>query len=432
MVKTIFELAINLIEIFICVEFVTKYLGCKHGKTKSTLGFVSTWLIGFAVLTLINHITFFETVGAYIPGVIYFVYAIFFLKGSLLLKLWVAVLAQTLVTIIAVVTNLFVCVVIGYDPYLMITVFNSIRIISVIGTKVLLFLITRIMLKFRYASPVDKGTLVTLILIPLLSTISLSCLMIPAFEHSEIRIYLLTGMMAIVMANIFAYGFFVKLNRDYETNLHHKIQKHQYEQQIISQTKHLDEILVMQKKLRAFRHDIQNHFIAISGYFSSAEYQAGIDYINGIKDFISDEPESVDTGNVAFDAIISTKRTVAESKGIEFVTNIQIPEKLNIEAIDLCVIFGNALDNAIEACEKLTDDRRYISLSAVYDEQQLICKIVNSAIKPNETLNTTKPDKNNHGFGFENIKQALSKYNHVMKIDQSNGEFVLSFVIFNC
>ena len=140
----------------------------------------------------------------------------------------------------------------------------------------------------------------------------------------------------------------------------------------------------------------------------------------------------MDTGNVAFDAIISTKRTFAESKGIEFVTNIQIPEKLNIEAIDLCVIFGNALDNAIEACEKFTDVRRYISLSAVYDEQQLICKIVNSAIKPNDTLNTTKPDKNNHGFGIENIKQALSKYNHVMKIDQSNGEFVLSFVIFNC
>ena len=432
MVKTIFELAINLIEIFICVEFVTKYLGCKHGKTKSTLGFVSTWLIGFAVLTLINHITFFETVGAYIPGVIYFVYAIFFLKGSLLLKLWVAVLAQTLVTIIAVVTNLFVCVVIGYDPYLMITVFNSIRIISVIGTKVLLFLITRIMLKFRYASPVDKGTLVTLILIPLLSTISLSCLMIPAFEHSEIRIYLLTGMMAIVMANIFAYGFFVKLNRDYETNLHHKIQKQQYLQQINSQSKHLNEILVMQRQLKSFKHDIANHYITLGGYLDSGDLEGGKNYIDKINGEIS-KKDVIDTGNIALDAIISTKKALAEEKGIIFKSTVQIPEQLPIDAADICIIFGNALDNAIEACDKIANGDKNICLSVIYEDDSILCKISNTINAEKKiTMTTTKKDKENHGFGIENIKQALSKYNHVMKIDQSNGEFVLSFVIFNC
>lgn len=431
MVKTIFELAINLIEIFICVEFVTKYLGCKHSKTKSTLGFVSTWLIGFAVLTLINHITFFETVGAYIPGVIYFVYAIFFLKGNLLLKLWVAVLAQTLVTIIAVVTNLFVCVIIGYDPYLMITVFNSIRIISVIGTKVLLFLITRIMLKFRYASPVDKGTLVTLILIPLLSTISLSCLMIPAFEHSEIRIYLLTGMMAIVMANIFAYGFFVKLNRDYETNLHHKIQKQQYIQQINSQSKHLDEILVMQKQLKSFKHDIANHYIALGGYLDSGDLEGCKNYIDKINGEIL-KMNVIDTGNIALDAIISTKKALAEEKDINFESTVQIPEQLPIDAADMCIIFGNALDNAIEACDKIVNGEKYICLSVVYEEESILCKISNTINTEKKiALTTTKKDKENHGFGIENIKQALSKYNHVMKMDQTDKEFVFSFIIFN-
>lgn len=431
MVKTIFELAINLIEIFICVEFVTKYLGCKHGKTKSTLGFVSTWLIGFAVLTLINHITFFETVGAYIPGVIYFVYAIFFLKGSLLLKLWVAVLAQTLVTIIAVVTNLFVCVVIGYDPYLMITVFNSIRIISVIGTKVLLFLITRIMLKFRYTSPVDKGTLVTLILIPLLSTISLSCLMIPAFEHSEIRIYLLTGMMAIVMANIFAYGFFVKLNRDYETNLHHKIQKQQYLQQINSQSKHLNEILVMQKQLKSFKHDIANHYITLGGYLDSGDLEGGKNYIDKINGEIS-KKDVIDTGNIALDAIISTKKALAEEKGIIFKSTVQIPEQLPIDAADICIIFGNALDNAIEACDKIANGDKNICLSVIYEDDSILCKISNTINAEKKiTMTTTKKDKENHGFGIENIKQALSKYNHVVKMDQTDKEFVFSFIIFN-
>ncbi|MBR3995060.1 MAG: GHKL domain-containing protein, partial [Clostridia bacterium] len=75
---------------------------------------------------------------------------------------------------------------------------------------------------------------------------------------------------------------------------------------------------------------------------------------------------------------------------------------------------------------------KLINVSAIYDDCQLICKITNTALASTSDLQTTKVDKVNHGFGLENIKQALSKYNHVLKIDQSDNKFVLSFVIFNC
>ena len=74
--------------------------------------------------------------------------------------------------------------------------------------------------------------------------------MVPAFDNPEIRVYLLLGMASIVMANIFAYCFFVKTNRQYERSLKVEIQKQQYEQQISSQSKHIDEILVMQKQIK--------------------------------------------------------------------------------------------------------------------------------------------------------------------------------------
>ena len=173
MVELAFELGINLLETFIAIEFVTRYLGCKYDDWKRNIGFITVWIVAFIELSVMNHITEFESFGAYIPAVIYFVYAILFLKGSVFLKLWISVLIQILVTAIAIGTNLFVCNIIGYAPYLMITVFNSIRVISVIITKILLFYITRLILKQKYKNPLANGAWLLLIIIPIISIISL-------------------------------------------------------------------------------------------------------------------------------------------------------------------------------------------------------------------------------------------------------------------
>ena len=430
MIELSFELAINLIEIFISVEFITKYLGYKKNVEYKKLGFLCTWLLGFIELCAINYITFFETFGTYIPIIIYFIYSSIFLKGKTLLKIWIAALTQALIMIIAIVTNLFICIIIGYEPYLMITTFNSTRVITVLTTKVILFIVTRLMLKYKYTSSIENNSLFVLICIPLLSVVSLTYLMVPAFDNPQIRVYLLVGMISIVMANIFAYCFFVKISRQYDQALNLEIQKQNYEQQISSQSKHIDEILIMQKQIKKFKHDSSHHFTALKGYFLNNQNQDGVDYIDKINNDL-EQSEIIDTGNTAFDTIVSTKKVLAESKNIKFDLQVQIPEKLLVDAVDLCVIFGNSLDNAIEACEKLKN-QKMINVSVIYDDGQLICKITNTALPNISSLQTTKLDKENHGFGIENIKQSLSKYNHILKIDQTQTEFILSFIIFNC
>ena len=142
--------------------------------------------------------------------------------------------------------------------------------------------------------------------------------------------------------------------------------------------------------------------------------------------------DTIETGNIALDAIINTKRSIAQNKGIIFLTNIQIPENIFIDAIDICIIFGNALDNCIEACELSDTNIKQIKLSIVYESDSIICKIVNTAPKNNNRfLHTTKKDYKNHGFGIENIKFSLSKYRNVYRFTQNENEFILSFIIFN-
>ena len=170
---------------------------------------------------------------------------------------------------------------------------------------------------------------------------------------------------------------------------------------------------------------------AIEEYFRRDDSKGGQAYIASMDDAISKTQRSVSTGNIALDAMINSKLLIAESKKIEFKTNIQIYENLGIEPIDVCVIFGNALDNAIEACEKLKD-KKYICIQIIYDEDCVICKISNSCAE-NKSINlkTTKRDEKNHGYGIENIKAALSKYKHVLNLEQKENEFVLSFIIFD-
>ena len=138
----------------------------------------------------------------------------------------------------------------------------------------------------------------------------------------------------------------------------------------------------------------------------------------------------IETGNTALDAIINSKKILAESKGIKFITRIQVPESLQIAPSDICMIFGNALDNSIEACDKIETGDKNISIAVIYEDNSITCKIVNPIQSQNPKFKTTKQDKANHGFGIENIKTALGKYKNVFKITQTENEFILFFVIF--
>ena len=138
----------------------------------------------------------------------------------------------------------------------------------------------------------------------------------------------------------------------------------------------------------------------------------------------------VDTGNVALDTILTVKKTLAESKGIIFNMKVQVPMALAVAPMDVAAILGNALDNAIEACERIEEGARRIELSLVQQESALLCKIVNSVPQNTLTLATTKDDVENHGFGLESIRATLAKYDTLPLIEQTDGQFSLSFVIY--
>ena len=147
--------------------------------------------------------------------------------------------------------------------------------------------------------------------------------------------------------------------------------------------------------------------------------------LNISKNFLT----TFDTGNTVLDAILTLKKTVAEEKNIEFNLKICIPKDLPMSHDDECIIFGNALDNAIEACDKVKENR-YINVYMQYDRDKLICKITNSCVKRTDKPKvTTKKDEKNHGIGTDNIMKALDNYKSISKTTHTDNEYELFFII---
>lgn len=206
----------------------------------------------------------------------------------------------------------------------------------------------------------------------------------------------------------------------------------QAEQQMRFQLQHMDETILSQNKLRAMRHDMNSHLIALKSFFDARDFKSGSRYIENLDTQFQQAALSVTTGNNALDSVLSAKRSLAESKGIAFHTKIKIQENLPIAPEDCSIIFGNALDNALEACERLpADAAKSINLFLQQDATTIFCKITNTA-PPNteKTFLTSKADKVNHGFGMKNIKEALEKYPSLYNFKQQENQFEFSFSVF--
>lgn len=241
------------------------------------------------------------------------------------------------------------------------------------------------------------------------------------------------GLIVICSLGLFFAMFFTLYLYEHITRQSEKLRfQEQNEQQFRLQMKHMDDLLTKQAELRSFKHDISNQFIAIYGYLEAGDLPGSKQYIKERFHDLDVLSPSVSTGNTTLDAILSTKKALAERHGIIFRMRVMVPEQIVLAPVDQCIIFGNALDNAIEACERCgKDSDRFIEFSLIQKKNKLICEIVNSA-PPDQgnSLNTTKMDKGNHGFGLRNVRAALAKYDSEPIIEQKDGQFVLRFLVF--
>jgi len=422
MIEMIFEWGINLIESFILIDFITRYLGCKYEGNTKTISFIGAWLLLFGEICFINYVTVFEGIGAFIQIAIYLVYAFLFLRESILLKVWISILTEIILMIVAIGSNLMICALIDYNPNEMITVFNATRIVGVIISKIILFYITRLILKRRYKNPMDKKAWIMLILIPVISVFSLSSLMIAAMNNDEIVGYVLGGMAGIIIANIITYYLFTMMNKDYEDKLKINLLEMQNE----NAKKNIENMDAFVTKMRMTRHDMKNQLLIIDNYIDKENYTDAHNYIkNLINEYLPSFQSFSSTGNIAFDAILNSKIALCNQKNIYIEVKVKQDSIKKVDQIDTGILFGNLIDNAIEATENAKDKRITVDVreQGMYLSILISNSIEKSVLNDNSSLKTSKQDTELHGLGIRSVKEIIKKYDGMIQFFEENNEF---------
>lgn len=194
------------------------------------------------------------------------------------------------------------------------------------------------------------------------------------------------------------------------------------------QFQHYQSKLADEEKIKSIYHDMKNHLLLLEGKESTPETEK---MVKELYKKIEDYEDYVHTGNDFLDVIIKDKVKVAKEKDIDFTVMIDFREVDTIEALDISTIFGNGIDNAIEAVEKLPEDKRIILIKAGKINDFISIVIENNydekvILKNNKT---TKKDTFLHGYGIQNIKNAVEKYKGTCTITKENGKFILKILI---
>lgn len=182
-----------------------------------------------------------------------------------------------------------------------------------------------------------------------------------------------------------------------------------------------------EERVRRIYHDMKNHLLIL-------ENQPGTDEtrrtVSRLREQIADYENYVHTGNEFLDIIIRDKSAKAREKHIDFNAVIHFENGDFMEPLDISTIFGNAIDNAIEASGKLPEDRRLITVKAAKVRDMLMITAENN-MEPDSLpdVGTSKSDRFLHGFGIPNIRKAAEKYDGQCSISAKDGVFRLKVMI---
>lgn len=206
-----------------------------------------------------------------------------------------------------------------------------------------------------------------------------------------------------------------------------------YENQIKTQAKHYEAVAKSNWEIRRFQHDSKNLTVGLTQLLEKGQRHEALEMLGSYYESslgIKDKLLQFDTGNGIVDALLAEKQQTASTINTEIHFEGVVPAT-GILPPDLCVLFGNTLDNAVDACAKFPiEDTKIITIVSKSMGGYLWLKIQNPVVENveirNNTISTTKEDKTLHGFGLYSLQQVVKKHNGELKLTCENNVFETS------
>lgn len=204
-----------------------------------------------------------------------------------------------------------------------------------------------------------------------------------------------------------------------------------YENELVSRQS--EEIRSIYHEMRGWRHDYNNHMQVLKIYVEHKQWKECMAYILQMNQDLSNVDHVIKTGNVMADAIVNSKISLAKTKDISLDVTAKVPEELPISDVEFCVLFGNLMDNAIEACEKIVSkDERFIRVYIGTFKKQFYISVINATNQKKRTKKYYTLKGEGHGFGLQRIDKIIRERNgYLNRKDEPNvfaTEIMLPFM----
>ena len=212
-------------------------------------------------------------------------------------------------------------------------------------------------------------------------------------------------------------GGYARLRRGFESSAE------RFQQEVLS--RQYDEIRAIYLDTRGWRHDYHNHLQVMKAELAAAQLAELSAYLDELEADLDRVDTYVKSGNLMVDAILNSKLSLAERDGVAVTCKARVPDALTVDDVDLCVIMGNLLDNAIEACAALPADGRWLRVYVAARGSQLYASIQNSAVEDPSfnQRNYISEKRGNHGLGMKRVAAVVEKYEGFLNLANEPGVF---------
>ena len=213
------------------------------------------------------------------------------------------------------------------------------------------------------------------------------------------------------------------LRRSYEESMQ------EYQNKVVK--KQVEEVQNLYLTMRGWRHDYHNHLQALKAQIQMNQLELANEYLSRLEQDLDDIRQLVESGNVSLDAILNSKLSYAIKQNISVNYKASVPQSLTVSDIDLCVLIGNLVDNAVEACEKLPQEERFLRLYIGVFRKQLYISVTNATGEVIKKLDNEyiTAKRGNHGHGLKRIDNTVEKYGGFINRKNEPGVFATEIML---
>lgn len=194
----------------------------------------------------------------------------------------------------------------------------------------------------------------------------------------------------------------------------------------------MEEMKDIYMTIRGWRHDYHNHMQTIKAHIEAKQIEEALAYVDKMDGELDKIDFEYKTGNIGVDAILNSKLSLAREHDIDIKCDAILTQQISISQNDVCVLLGNLIDNAIEACDKMeAGQRKFLRIYMCIKKKQLYISVANAT---NEVIRKLDRDyisnkRGNHGHGLKRINLIVEKYNGYINRQNEPGVFVTEIML---